>query len=519
MIHTASLSGSFHRLQLPRLCLAVLIAALAALVAVALGFRLYGQLHLLWAERARNENDLHGAAAHLIRSADFLQGGGAVQQKLGEVCLEIGESRKRPAEMFEWASRAAAHFEAAMRENPLDPQNAYGRARSDSFREKIYPVVFKGKQSPYDPLRYFQEAIRLRPNSTTYRYALSRYLYLWSRTTELAESLRHLARIRPNIVGHLMREPFWNDRARDAVRRGLEDSLGKRRELSAVHTALARLAAEVEHWSEAARHFRRAMDLQAGKPSEQQWTHLGQLKLRAGDAAGAADCFLQGLAVSTNREALLRSIFSFYRGAKQEEAFGKFHVRARRRFSLASDSELLLVQSYLRAGKLAEARKILESAIDAAPTGDAYYWLSLVAEKEQDWNAMELAIQKATVLSPNSERYRKRFIGLLLRLKKYHSAEYQLGVLIDEADSPDAGLYHQRADLRWRLGDFVGAAQDWQSAIGIAPGRAEYYARAAEAYIQTGDWSRAVDCYRRAVALDGENHRYKRRYRELFGKE
>jgi len=56
---------------------------------------------------------------------------------------------------------------------------------------------------------------------------------------------------------------------------------------------------------------------------------------------------------------------------------------------------------------------------------------------------------------------------------------------------------------------------DWESAITLKPGRASFYAHAAEASIQIGNWSLAMDYYQQAITLDPENKDYQKRYREI----
>ena len=130
---------------------------------------------------------------------------------------------------------------------------------------------------------------------------------------------------------------------------------------------------------------------------------------------------------------------------------------------------------------------------------------------------MELDIQKATVLEPENNYYRKIFFKLLKRMKNYESAERQLDLIIEYSDQPSASLYNEKAWLRWNKKDYDAAAKAWQSAIQLKSDSAVYYARAAEAYVMIGNWPQAVSYYQKATMLDPDNLRYQKRYREILG--
>ena len=130
---------------------------------------------------------------------------------------------------------------------------------------------------------------------------------------------------------------------------------------------------------------------------------------------------------------------------------------------------------------------------------------------------MELAIQKATVFEPNNTRYRMIFFKLLKQLKKLGSAEREIGLIIQHSDKPSSVLFNERAQIRWIRKDYFGAIKDWKSAIQLAPRKASFYVRTAEAYIKLGDWRMAMEYYQKAVKIAPENRRYQKRYLELKG--
>jgi tetratricopeptide (TPR) repeat protein len=163
------------------------------------------------------------------------------------------------------------------------------------------------------------------------------------------------------------------------------------------------------------------------------------------------------------------------------------------------------------------SRRILEELIADEPIAEAYYWLAQVARKEEDWDRMERAIQKATVVEPENHNYRRIFFNLLKRKKKFESAELQLDLIINHSNRPSANLYNEKAWLRWKQKDYKGALKAWQSAIRLKSDSAAYYAQAAEAYLMLGNWSGAVSYYKIVTKLDPQNDRYTKRYREIMG--
>ncbi|MFH1479986.1 MAG: tetratricopeptide repeat protein [Pseudomonadota bacterium] len=146
---------------------------------------------------------------------------------------------------------------------------------------------------------------------------------------------------------------------------------------------------------------------------------------------------------------------------------------------------------------------------------EAYYWLFRIAEVEKDWDGMELAIQRATVLDPANSDYHLRFSNVLKRLKKLERAEKEATLAIQHSAAPSPWLFNHRAWIRWGLKDYTGAVHDWQASIRLAPRKAVFYAQAAEAYIQLGEWAKAASYYQKVIDLEPENKGYQKRYGEL----
>ena len=103
------------------------------------------------------------------------------------------------------------------------------------------------------------------------------------------------------------------------------------------------------------------------------------------------------------------------------------------------------------------------------------------------------------------------------RKNDFQSAELQLDLMIDNSEVASASLFDEKAWLRWKQKDYGAAIEAWQSAIRLKSDDAAYYARAAEAYVMMGNWSRAVEYYQKAAGLDPQNEQYKKRYQQIVG--
>ncbi len=87
------------------------------------------------------------------------------------------------------------------------------------------------------------------------------------------------------------------------------------------------------------------------------------------------------------------------------------------------------------------AQRILKDLNKQNPDAQAYYWLARISEIEKDFDAMELQIQKATVLDPSNMNYRQMFYGLLRRLGKLDTAEREIGLMIQNSDTPSPAAF------------------------------------------------------------------------------
>ncbi|MCP4625625.1 MAG: tetratricopeptide repeat protein [bacterium] len=507
-----------HRSGVKRYTICALILSLSALTAYTLSLRLISQIHYL---RAGNfmQHGYYGLALQALQKASIYQPGDyKIQRQLGNAVYKLAERNPTSKGAYASAEKAGAHYQEAFRLNPIDAQSAYGLAWQEDRLELLYSKLHPDDNvNPHNARSYYEQAIRLRPNGIRYHYALVRYLHRNKKVDDLHFVVRRLTRIFPPAYKHLKNRDILSPALKAACRQGLQEAIKDNILPAAAHMALVDLATGEKDWASAIAHYQRALQLQPRNETDQAHVKLGRLFLKSGDVQAARDSFIKSLSLSRTREKSLKHLYRVFKKEGMLKEFISFFYEIQRRFTLPAQNDIVLVQACIDLKQYDIGRQVIEEWITNEPSAEAYYWLAQVAGKEKDWDRMERAIQKATVLEPENYNYRRIFFKLLKRKKKFESAELQLDLMIDNSEVASVSLFVEKAWLRWNQKDYDAALQAWQSAIRLKPDYAEYYARAAEAYVMIGDWSKAVQYYRKATGLDPRNKQYKKRYQQIMG--
>ena len=157
-----------------------------------------------------------------------------------------------------------------------------------------------------------------------------------------------------------------------------------------------------------------------------------------------------------------------YKDSNRIDDFYAFCREINERFVSSPKLHIISARYHIDLKQYSNAKRILMDLNRETPTAEAYYWLARIAEREKDWDHMELNIQKATVLEPSNMNYRRMFYGLLNQLGKYKTAEREVGLMIQYSDTPSPRLFDERAKLRVKRQDYTGAVEDWNAAIRLA---------------------------------------------------
>ena len=507
-----------HRFDVKRYALSASILLLSAVIAYPLGLRLISKLHYQRAINFIQQHFYSLAAQALQKAATYQPEDYRIQRQWAIAAYKSGEFSYAVKDAYDLADQAKARFQKAFRLNPLDAQSAYGLAWQEDRLELLYVRLNPDDNAnPHNARPYYEQAIGLRPNGIRYHYALARYLYRQKQIDDLHFVVRKLTGIFPPAYKYLKKRGILSPALEAACRQGLQDAIDNNVLPVAAHIALVDMMVAEKDWAGAVTHYRQALELESIKNTDKSYFRLGWLLLKNGDVQAARGSFIKSLSVSRTREKSLKRLYRVFKKEGMLDEFIDFYNEIQRRFALPAQTGFFLVQAFIDLKQYEQARRVIEQLIANEPTAEAYYWLSQVGRREKDWNRMERAIQKATVLEPENYNYRRIFFKLLKRKKEFESAELQLDLMIENSEAAPASLFDEKARLRWRQKDYTAAVEAWQSAIKLKPDNAVYYAGAAEGYVMIGNWSKAVEYYQKAAKLDPRNKRYKKRYREIMG--
>ena len=500
----------------PRYVLCALILLLSLLALYILTFRLIAETHIHRAGNLFREGYYGLALSHLKKADRCRPRDYRIQKELGNTYYKLASLQPGMKKAFSLMHTAQEHYLETFRLNPLDAEAAYALARGEEGLEQLESRLRPEKKTiEHDPIPYFRKAIRLRPNGIMYHYALARYLSRQGEKEKLASVVSTLARIYPPSYGYLKREAFWSPEVMEACKIGLQEAIDKKISLRGAHRIMSYILAGQGDVRGAIAHYAEAMRYNTTNNVAGDYIQLGRLYLKNGQLEEAENSFLKGLDISGTKETDLERLYVIYKREGYPDELYQLYQKADSRHIGSSKMAIFLARSLIDLEQYNQARRVLNDNNLREPTGESYYWLSRVAQAEKDWNGVELAIQKATVLDPSNSRYHLIFSQVLKRREKLEGAEKEAGLAIRHQAKPDPGLYNHRAWVRWSMKDYPGAFMDWKSAIALKPDGASFYAQAAEACIKMGDWSRAVDYYQKALKLDSGNERYQKRYKDL----
>jgi tetratricopeptide (TPR) repeat protein len=492
------------------------ILALALISFYALCLRLISQFHYHRANNLIRERHYGLAVSHLENAlryqpndADILRMSGTAYHQLGVLMTDIEKS-------FLWASRAKHAYQRARQLNPFDAEAVYGLAEEEARLEQLEQIKApENAPSPFNALSFFKEAIHLRPNSIQYHYALALYLSHHDNEKELLTVVRSLCRIYPPAYYYFKRESFWNPRVQDSVLQGLVEAIKDGNAMREAHKAVSSILEGEGRWPQAIRHYHEALGIRVFENREGDFFHLGQLYLKNGENEKASTYFLKGLDLSRSRDKDLERLYNVYKNEDRAMEFYRFYNDVRRRFITSLQMDILLARSLIDLEKYHQAHEVLVAVNNKEPTAEAYYWLARIYEIDSDWDRMELAIQKASILDPMNSHYHMLFSTVLKRLGKLERAEKEATLALKDQGNPSPWFFNHRGWIRWGKKDYKGAAEDWQRAIQLLPDRAAFYAQTAEAHYRLGNLSLSLDYYRDALERDPQNRDYRKRYAEL----
>ena len=401
-----------------RVALCMVAIALSGAFFYIAGRRLVSQIYYTKANSAFKDKYYWIAVQDLKKAIDYQPNDIIFWRKLAEVYDAIGEEEVSTRGAFIFADRAQKAYKTANQLNPLDAVAVIGLAKTEGRMQQLYPYLYPdGPSNPYDPLPYFMSAIKLKPNGIYYHFALARYLYQAGREQELFQTVQSLARMFPGVYDRLKREPLWSADVQAAVKRGLRQAIDEKIAVKDAQRSLSYALADENKWSEATYHFKEALSYQR-EISATDYIQLGRLQLNDDAAEEAIVCFVRALTICPDKEKSLGAIINTFSNKNHQKEFSQFYSDIDKHFFLSPEMHISAAKKFIELKQLDRARGILTAVNENRPSGDAYYWLARIAEIEKDWDAMEINIQKATVLEPTNKHYKTVFLQLRKRLGK-----------------------------------------------------------------------------------------------------
>ena len=291
----------------------------------------------------------------------------------------------------------------------------------------------------------------------------------------LVTTIRHLMEIYPPEYRTVSDEFSSIPGINEAIKAGLKAAVDKEIRKAEAYYALSDVFEKEDTFGLALDYYEQAMALEEGsRRHSHSYLKFAGLCLKSGKREKAYAALADSLKNSEKPLKTIHSICKLFHSLSRYELFIEFAGTIEKKQMYAPDLEICLAQTRLEMDQPDKARQILNDLNERLPSHEAFYMLAVMAQKKKDWDAMELASQRATVLAPHNRRYLSLFLKALCAQRKYESAEYQAGRAIERAAQPSAYLYDTRARLRYRIKDLKGAASDWEKALTLDPENKTY---------------------------------------------
>ncbi len=400
-----------------------LIVFLAVIASAFLLLRLYSGLNVLSGKRVLREKDYTAAADRFETALRFQPNDPSIWKNLGAAYRGLS-ARESIQKAFEWEKKAKEAFLEASRLNPRDSNAFFHLAMVEQSLERLalFATVEENREI-FNADPFYEEAMRLNPNSPRIHSTMIRRLHFSGQNDKLLRAVRHLVRIHPAAIESLEKELFWSPRLSEEAKKGLKQAIAQGTSPWFANTALSSILADEEDWDGAISCYQQALTYKHMAVTASDYLYLGRLHLENRQYEGALDYFVQGLMASRGSEEYLERLYRLYKSKQALEEFDGLLVRARKSFTFTNRTDVLYARTLIDQNRLNVARRVLNELNKNRPTPEAFYWLARVEEKEKDWDAMELAIQKATVLDTDNVQYHRLFAWVLRRQKKPERAE------------------------------------------------------------------------------------------------
>jgi len=420
--------------------------------------------------------------------------------------------------VFTALKNAETFFRAALRLQPLDVEAQIGLARTVAALQRGFAWFAPGQDNPYQTVPEFEKLLRLRPNGIEAHMLFIHYLNATGQDDKrLLELAGNLAAIDPQSANDLKRDlgmrRDWRDRLEPALAKGLRAAVAKNNQSAVAYRNLSELAESRGDMAAAIENLSRALALGLADSGDKSalvgdYCRLANLYLRQmGMVAGqepdqaASEAAMKALRLSANRNQTLRDLWWIYKDAHRLRSFLDLLTRAEASIQLPDSRRILQAACLTELGNTAAAQSTLLLVKDPDYQAEALRSFADLARRDKNWDAMELAAQRATVIDPKNGDNFYLFAQALRPQKKYRQAAEAMDKAIAAATEEDPWMYDFRAWNRWDDNNLEGARADWLKAIQLLPDNANFYQCLSMTYEEEGARIQAISALKKAVKL------------------
>lgn len=408
--------------------------------------------------------------------------------------------------------KAGTSLTKAAKIDSSDYITTYWLAKTQNALESITGYLKPREPNPYDARPIYERAIALRPSGIEVHYSYIRYLYNKGEQKRISKLVQYMTRIYPQSYHHLKKEPFFNDSLLANMETGLLAALDQNITPKSALQALSDIQVKKQDYKKAIAYYRQSLEVEPFANTSGNYLHMGQLYLKTQipeKMEKTTIWFTKALKTAANFDAALARIFHIYTKEKALNEFIRFSIHIEENLAHTPGLSINIAKAWIKMGnpQLARARLIKLNAKE--PNARAHYLLATIAEKEKDWDQVEISAQKAITLDRENSTYYQLFSKALLYQKKYTHAEEIATKAIQYAPKDNPWVLNNRAGIRWRLKQYTPAAEDWQKAFTLKPDHSDFPYRIALAFEQEGQFKQALTFAQQALTLAPNNKTYK----------
>lgn len=441
----------------------------------------------------------------------------------GNALSQIGQTYLTAEEVdlpkaFDTYLSARTRLQQAELIDPVTYEVAYSQARIETSLEMIYTTLYPEKLPPYDPDTLYRKAIQLRPNGITILYSYAIFLAFRGDEEKLGSVVRRMTETLPSVYGRLKKEYFWSETLMGQAEAGLNSALEKGISPREAHRALADIYSQNGAYDQAVFEYQASLDIRSFSNTWRHYIQMGRLQYLAGNIDKSDFWFLKGLQVTTDFKSALDSLYYFFNENDQLAEFIRFATAIEQKLFNPPEIDFAIARAWMDQNNYPLAKVRLLRLTAKKKSAKAYYFLAKIAQQEQDWDQMELMVQKATVLDKENSSYFYIFSVVLQRQKKYPQAEEAATKALEKSKKGNPWLFNNRAWTRWAQQKYEAAAQDWKRAFDLKPNNSDFPYRIAQCYERIALFEEALTYVTKALDRSPDNASYQKLRQRLRGR-